>query len=67
METKKIKTQLQHTNPSSPVRLGGWFQGKRTYLWFGESGRCLGLLSGHALYRLAKAIVRHYESEAANG
>lgn len=43
--------------------LAGWFQGKDTYLWFGLNQICLGTLSGAKLYRLAKAIVKHYESE----
>lgn len=52
----------------------GWLAGADTYLWFGErdhvdaSGavvyaRFFGALGGYRLYRLAKAIVRHYESQ----
>lgn len=46
------------------IILGGWFQGKDTYLWIGdENDRRLAFIDGQRLYRLAKAIVRHYEIE----
>ncbi len=74
---KQIKTQVDDIQPRclkhfivSPnpdedptFELSGWFQGKHTYLWFGLNQVCLGTLSGGKLYRLAKAIVKHYESE----
>lgn len=71
----KIKTKpdrpvdLSHfivsPNPDEDPKfeLGGWFQGKKSYLWFGLNNICLGTLSDGKLYRLAKAIVKHYESE----
>lgn len=73
---KQIKTNpdknnmgLRHfivsPNPEEEPKfhISGWFDGKRTYLWFGLNQICLGTLSDGKLYRLAKAIVKHYESE----
>jgi len=48
-------------------QLGGWYDGKRTYLWFGGGGACLGTLSGQKLYRMAKAIVRQFEEPKGQG
>ncbi len=41
--------------------LGGWLDGRSTYLWFGKGDVCYGHLDGDKLYRLAQAIVRHFE------
>ena len=65
--TKRLKTQRIRTKPSkvsssSPnLELGGWFQGKDTYLWIGYKDSFLGYVAGRKLYRLAKAIVERYE------
>lgn len=48
--------------PDSIVRVGGWLQGEQTYLWLGIDGRCYGTVTGHKLYRLAKAITRQFEN-----
>jgi hypothetical protein len=71
-----IKKQQIRTTPEMTrggrFKLGGWLSGPNTYIWFGERdivradltvdyGRCLGTLGGQRLYRLAKAIVRHFE------
>jgi hypothetical protein len=65
-----MKTQQIRTKPDKPfgrhsaIRLSGWLQGRDTYLWIGSvDDRPLATISGQRLYRLAKAIVRHYESE----
>ena len=61
---RKIKIKTDHYSKRKPdVSIGGWFQGKATYLWIGDHNaqHCLGVISGHKLYRLAKAIVKHYE------
>lgn len=71
IKTKPDDTQmgLKHfiisPNPEEDPQfeLAGWFRGKDSYLWFGLNNICLGTLSGGKLYRLAKAIVKHYESE----
>lgn len=58
---KKIKTRFTHNNG---LELGGWYSGKQTYLWMGlSSGRCLGIISGQSLYRLAKTIVKEFEKK----
>jgi len=47
------------------VTLGGWLQGRDTYLWIGDEDghRCLATIGrGENLYRLAKAIVAQFES-----
>lgn len=77
MRNQRIRTHVDPL-PSTPqpIRLGGWFCGKDSYLWIGEpepdkdgkapagsTGRCFALVSGQRLYRLAKAIVDHYEAE----
>jgi len=62
MKPRKIKTQFNFPRGTEKGEIGGWLQGKDTYLWFGASGRCEGVLSGYKLLRLAKAIVRQIES-----
>ena len=64
MRNRRIKTQVTpHPGINDPVELGGWLQGKETYLWLGEpGGRCRGILDGAKLLRLAKAIVRQFEA-----
>jgi hypothetical protein len=61
---RQIKTKVNYHKDG--FRLGGWLTGKYTYLWFGikegSDQKCFGTLSGYKLYRLAKAIVRHFES-----
>ena len=61
MRDIQIKTKLSHAKPNSGFVMGGWLSGKRSYLWFGKNTEGLGFLSGKALLRLAKAIVRHFE------
>ena len=65
MRSRRISIRPNKQTSPSPISLGGWFQGKGTYLWIGDAeGRhCYGVISGHRLYRLAKAIVRHFEVE----
>ena len=65
---KHISTRVNKSGVVNPLRLGGWLQGKKAYLWFGDNcradgGFCIGTLGGYKLYRLAKAIVRHYEAK----
>ena len=61
---KPIKTKLRNCNRLFPdVKLGGWFQGVQTYLWFGDKTHFYGVLYGAPLLRLAKAIVRHMTDE----
>ncbi len=48
---------------TDPLVIGGWLDGKNTFLWFGIYGQCIGTLSGQKLHRLAKAIVRRFEGE----
>ena len=72
---KRIRSQPIRVTPDRPVwgglRVGGWLQGTSTYLWFGMlvDGReqCIGTIRGGKLYRLAKAIVRHYEADRTVG
>jgi hypothetical protein len=62
MRLQAIRIHADQSEAFPPqVELGGWFQGVETYLWFGLRNECIGVLSGNRLYRLAKAIVRHYE------
>lgn len=60
MRQQKIKTR-----PTiGQVEIGGWLSDRRrTYLWFGFKGECIGIIDGQPLYRLAKAIVRRFEEE----
>lgn len=39
-------------------QLGGWYDGKHSYLWFGMNDVCKGTISGQNLYRMAKAFVK---------
>jgi hypothetical protein len=46
------------------IQIGGWFQGRNTYLRIADTKDVgLGTISDYRLYRLAKAIVRHYEAD----
>lgn len=69
MRDRKIRTNLDKiSNPK--VKFSGWFSGKGTYLRISmDDGwdRFLGCLSGQKLYRLAKAIVRHFENDGYMG
>lgn len=59
---RKIRTTPDARNPAWLLEIGGWLNGKHTYLWFGdENGFCVGTLSGQKLLRLAKAIVRQMD------
>lgn len=57
---QRIRTNI---DPGSTMqgRLGGYLDGKQTYLWIGEGNRCIGVLSKRTLYRLAKAIVKQFD------
>lgn len=63
-KNQKIRARLGGVMPDVLGQLGGWFSGPGTYLWVGDhDGKCIGWIEGRPLYRLAKAIVRHMESE----
>jgi len=57
----KIRTKLKWAQDEKGFHLGGWLQGKQTYLWFGDANECFDILDGPKLLRLAKAIVRHMD------
>jgi hypothetical protein len=62
MKSQRIKTGSDEK--SDRMFVGGWLQGRRTYLRFeDEKGDFMGSIGGQKLYRLAKAIVKHYESD----
>jgi hypothetical protein len=62
---RKIKTKPDPntlSNPELQMIMGGWYDGRWSYLWFGDhTDRCIGTLSGQRLYRLAKTIVKEFE------
>jgi hypothetical protein len=66
---RPITTQLDdvgndHLLMPNKIKMGGWFQQEKTYLWFGDKNdHCVGILSGQRLYRLAKAIVKQFEGD----
>lgn len=66
MRTRQIKTKPDRAAKYHPAIIGGWLQGKSTYLWLGyadhNGAECfIGTVSKRKLYRLAKAIVRQFE------
>ena len=61
MKTQKIRTKPDDI--SDKLEISGWLDGGRTYLWFGDGYYCIGTLSGQKLYRLAKAIVKNFDSD----
>lgn len=67
MKARKIRARLlsKRDYPQSTAVLGGWFDGRQSYLWIAtqKDGPCIGTLSGQKLYRLAKAIVRAWEGK----
>lgn len=62
-----IRTTLDTFKSESNARVGGWFSGRSTYLRFaigeGVNDKFMGVIGDYKLYRLAKAIVRQYESD----
>jgi len=61
MSAKRIRTKSDL--PNDKIIIGGWLWGHQTYLWFRDLGNhCIGTISGNKLYRLAKAIVKQFES-----
>lgn len=46
------------------LEFGGWYDGKRSYLWIGLGDRTLGTIEGRKLLRFAKAVVREFEKES---
>lgn len=61
-QPRRIKTQTDKDMPQK-ISIGGWLLGKQSYLWIGtvDGKECLGCISRHKLYRLAKAIVKQHE------
>ena len=63
MRSQKIRAKPRIA-AGSDFELSGWLNGRLTYLWFGTKERgCMGFIDGRKLYRLAKAIVRHFEED----
>lgn len=64
--SRKIRVHKRYVHdPSGKLVLGGWLSGEQTYLWLGaegENGKCLGYVQGKGLLRLARNIVREFES-----
>lgn len=64
VRTSFDKSYLTPNLNSSSRMISGWLDGKGTFLYFDDrNGETLGTISGNRLYRLAKAIVRHYEMD----
>ena len=62
LRKKRIKTCPDERFDN--LEIGGWLDGKQTYVSFREkNGNFLGTLAHQKLYRLAKAIVRHMEAD----
>ncbi len=61
MKPRRIRTKSDNEDDSLEIR--GWLHGDLTYLWFGIDGECIGTIAKQKLYRLAKAIVKQFESE----
>jgi len=63
MRQKRIRANFDK-DIAPEYELGGWYAGKRSYLWFGKKiGPCCGIISGQKLYRMAKAIVKNFEED----
>lgn len=60
---RRIKATIDDGPQSKHVSLGGWYDGKLTYLRFEVDGIFAGAISDRKLYRLAKAIVRQFEKD----
>lgn len=64
LKHQRIRTKVSMVSGEQRLKLGGWLSGRNTYLWFGDrTDSCLGVLGDRRLYRLAKAIVRHFEED----
>ncbi len=65
MKKQQIETTVQIGDGriTSDFELGGWIDGKRSYLWFGNSKSCFATYEGRSLYLLCKKIVESYEAE----
>ncbi|MFA5376553.1 MAG: hypothetical protein WC455_12475 [Dehalococcoidia bacterium] len=59
MKSRRIKDRCIHN-----CIIWGRLLGRETWVSIGDSDhRYLGAIEGYRLYRLAKAIVRHYEAD----
>lgn len=67
MKRKPPRVTPIRTTATHRAVVRGWLQGRQTYLWLGartgDREDIIGLLDGQSLYRLAKAIVRHFEAD----
>lgn len=63
MKRQEIRTTLDKSGYKL-ARIGGWLDGKRSYIRLANANdEYIGSLSGLRLYRLARAIVRHWEAD----
>jgi len=63
MRKQKIRTSAIRPFGVDDSEISGWFDGKNTYLWIGYKGKCIAILDGQRLKRLAKAIVKHMDGD----
>ncbi len=64
MKSQKVRTKLSYFYRNAPkIKIGGWFRGKDTYLTITAGDIFCGFIADQKLYRLAKAIIRHYEGD----
>ena len=57
---RKIKMEISpsYQYPDGRVEIGGWIQGKDTYLWIGLNDRMVGIVERAALRKWATLIYR---------
>ena len=57
---RKIKMRLSqaHHYPHGQVEIGGWIQGKDTYLWVGFNDYMIGIVEGAELRKWATLICK---------
>ncbi len=59
--TRRLRPIRLHSDRRR-LKLGGWYQGRQTYLWIGDTeGKPLDTISRGKLYRFAKAVVRQWK------
>ena len=59
---KKINILLESIHVKDTY-IGGWYDGKRTYIGIYDKGRCYGTLSSHKLHTLARNIIKEFEGK----
>lgn len=60
MKPRKIRGVKVMRGTEHTVEVCGWFQGQKSYLWFGLGNGCVGTLSGKPLRDLVASLAYEF-------